>query len=420
MSSSRYFWNNSNEDSEINSEARAPAANAPVRTAYVGVGVMGRPSLEHVLGLAEAEVVAICEVDATRLEDAVELVREHSGTMPRRFRDYRNLCDDPDIDAVFVNTPDHWHVEIAVCAMEHGKDVYVEKPLSLTIAGGRRLADVAARTKRIVQTGSQQRSSSEFRRACELVRNGVIGTINSVEVKLPPNNIEPPPSVAPEEVPAEFDHDLWLGPAAWREYNSALAHYNFRFMSAHSGGQMTNWGAHHLDIVQWALGMDDSGPIEVEGTGTFHKHGPFDTATSVDLTYRYAGGVTVSCKTDHDENGVTFHGERGTISVGRGRLQAEPVSLLDWRPSEDDVRLYRSDNHFRNFFACVRSREQSVAPAEVGHRSATVCHLGNIAIRLGRKLRWDPQHEQFIDDPEANRLRDRDVRPIPPRRPETK
>lgn len=435
MDTSRYFWNTPGAV-EAEGDDRSSSRSAdrsiepgrwdsswpPVKLGFVGIGLMGGASLKRMLHL-ETEVAALCDVDGERLDAARERVaaairdasaasgRDSRTVRPcRTYGDFRDLCGDPDVEAVVVSTPDHWHVDVAIEAMEAGKDVYVEKPLSLTIAGGRRLADTARRTGRVVQTGSQQRSSAEFLRACGLVRNGALGRLESILVSLPPNNVESPTDITPVPVPNRFDHSMWLGPAPYRHYHPDLCHYNFRFISDYSGGQMTNWGAHHLDIVQWALGMDEWGPIEVSGTGQFHGTGPFDTAIAVDLTYRYAGGLPVYCRTEAGASGVEFRGDRGVLRVGRGRLEAEPAGILD-RPSQpDDILLYRSDNHYIDFLQSVRRRTQPVAPAETGHRSATVCHLGNIAIKLGRPLRWDPGAELVEDDVEANSLLDRPSR----------
>lgn len=411
MDTSRYFWNeNKNPSARATNSASGDGQTErprfePVRLGFVGIGLMGGATLERMLELPTV-VTALCDVDEERLERAAQTV----STEPTRYRDYRELCADPDVEAVVVSTPDHWHTEIAVEAMEHGKDVYVEKPLSLTIDGGRRLADAAARLGRVVQTGSQQRSSHEFQQAVALVRSGVLGALTSIEVTLPPNNIEPPERVEREDVPRHFDHNLWLGPAPWREYNSQLTHYNFRFMRDYSGGQMTNWGAHHLDIVQWALDKDASGPTAVEGHGEFHAHGPFDTATTVDITYIYDGTLPVRCRTGIGPTGVEFRGSAGTLRVGRGRLEGEPAALVEQSIDPVSYGVRRSTNHYLDFLESVRTRNQPVAPAETGHRSATVCHLGNIAVRLGRRLEWDPVTESFGDDDEANRLRSRPQR----------
>jgi predicted dehydrogenase len=357
----------------------------------------------------DARVVAVCDVDAGHLAKARELVNEHYGdTACLTFHDFRELNASPDVDAVVITTPDHWHALQAIDAMEKGKDVYCEKPLTLTIAEGRAICDAVVRTGRILQTGSQQRSMAEFRRACELVRNGALGELLAVETEIPPNNKHCEPTWEAMPVPEGFDYDFWLGPAPQAEYHEQRCHYQFRFVRDYSGGQVTNFGAHHLDIAQWALGMDESGPVTVRGEGEFPESGLFSTATKVDFALVYTNGVEVRCKTGGSK--VTFVGSKGTLTVGRGKIESEPGSILDFEIPEDGVRLYESDNHYGNFLACIRNREQPVCPAEVGHRSATCCHLANIAMLLGRELTWDPAAECFPGDEEANAMLSRAYR----------
>jgi predicted dehydrogenase len=306
---------------------------------------------------------------------------------------------------VVISTPDHWHVPQAIHAALCGKDIYLEKPLTLTVAEGRLLCRVVAATGRILQTGSQQRSMPEFRRACELVRNGCLGPIQRVEVELPPNNKTCPPEWSPAPVPPELDYDAWLGPAPWAEYHPQRCHYQFRFVMDHSGGQVTNFGAHHLDVVQGALGMDGSGPSYAEGCGEFPASGLFTTATRVDARLTYPGGVEVHVRTGG--SGVTFHGSLGSLAVERGSLRTQPETLAQAVLGPDAIRLYASDDHHGNWLECIRTRREPVCPAEVGHRSATCCHLVNLAMRLGRGLTWDPVAEAFVGDDEANALLDR-------------
>lgn len=375
----------------------------PIGLGFVGVANMGTLNIKEFFKQADARVVAVCDVDTGHLAKAKALVDEHNGdTACLTFHDFRELNACPAVDAVVVTTPDHWHALQAIDAMEKGKDVYCEKPLTLTIAEGRAICAAVARTGRILQTGSQQRSMPEFRRACELVRNGALGELQRVETEIPPNNKTCEPTWEPMPVPPGFDYDFWLGPAPEAAYHEQRCHYQFRFVRDYSGGQVTNFGAHHLDIAQWALGMDESGPVLVRGTGEFPASGLFSTATKVDFTLVYANGVEVTCRTGGSK--VTFVGSKGRIMVGRGKLEAAPAELLDFAIPEDGVRLYASDDHHGNFLACIRSRRQPVCPAEVGHRSATCCHLANIAMLLGRELRWDPAKEQFIGDAEANAM----------------
>jgi predicted dehydrogenase len=377
---------------------RAFAANTPpserIRIGAIGIGGQGKGNLK-----AHAKnAVALCEVDSVRLAEAQKLVGHECFVTD----DYRKLLERKDVDAVVITTPDHWHALQTIHACQAGKDVYVEKPMSLTIVEGRAMVKAAREHKRIVQNGSQQRSDAKFRLGCELVRNGRIGTIREVRVGLPGVNFKGPP-VADGMVPAELNYDLWLGPAPMRPYNAKRVHYNFRFFYDYSGGQLTNWGAHHLDIAQWGLGMDESGPVKIEGTAKFNNDGVFEVAESFALVYTYANGVKIHCGTS-EKNGTTFVGEKGKIFVNRGVLQADPPELLKDALPADAVHLYESKSHSGNWLDCIRTRKLPICDAEVGHRSATVCHLGNIALRTGRAIQWDPVKEEIVNDAEANKL----------------
>jgi predicted dehydrogenase len=378
--------------------ARAFGANERVITGHIGVGGQGNANLKGFLKNA----AAVCDVDQGRAAATAKTV-EMAGNKCEVFIDFRKLLERKDIDAVVISTPDHWHALTTIHACRAGKDVYCEKPLTLTIAEGRKMVEEARASKRVVQTGSQQRSAPEFRRACELVRNGALGKLQTILVGIPKCNHAgaPKPDTAP---PSGFDYDLWLGPAPERPYNENRVHYFFRFFWDYSGGQMTNFGAHHLDIAQWALGTDASGPVAVEGAGEFHPQKWHELTEKCRVTHTYADGTKVIVGQQESDIpiGVTFIGSEGKLFVNRGRLTAEPQELADYQLKEGDVRLYESSNHHENFLACVKSRELPICDIEIGHRSATVCHLGNIAIRLGRKVQWDPAKEQFVGDDEAN------------------
>ncbi len=383
-------------------------ANAPssrITIGSVGVGNMGGGNMKGFNGKAGCQVIAVCDVDAERRKKACQTLELDASSS---YNDFRELLARNDIDAVVVSTPDHWHVPISIAAIRAGKDVYCEKPLTLTIAGGRALANEAKRYGRIVQTGSQQRSSSHFRLACELVRNGRIGKVQTVRVGIAGNNRECEPIWTPDPVPEGFDYDMWLGPAPWAPYHSQRCHYQFRFILDYSGGQPTNWGAHHLDIAQWGLGMDDSGPVEIVGDGEFPATGLFTTATKVYFEATYANGTKLICKTGGSN--TRFEGTEGWVDVSRGGLKTEPESLKEETIGPDEIHLYESRDHKQNFLDCVRSRKQPIANAETGHRSSSLCHLGNIAMLLGRKLRWDPQRERFIGDSAANSMVARGMR----------
>jgi len=314
------------------------------------------------------------------------------------------LLDRKDIDAVLITTPDHWHALQTVNACQAGKDVYCEKPLTLTIAEGRAMVNAARKHNRVVQTGSQQRSAKEFRTACEMVRGGAIGKVKNVLVGLPGVNFKPPgvPDSAP---PAELNYDLWLGPAPQRPYNEKRVHYLFRFFWDYSGGQQTNFGAHHLDIAQWGLDMDNSGPVSAEAKARFNKEGWYEVPEWTEINYRYASGVTMVCGQDQP-GGTTFEGEKGVIHVNRGKLEVRinGEKLAPAKYPKVDVKLYASDNHHKNWLDCIKSRAKPICDVEIGHRSATVCHLGNIAVRTGQAIAWDPEKEQIINNPEAAKM----------------
>lgn len=377
--------------------ARAFGANERVLTGHVGVGGQGTANLKAL----RKNAVALCDVDRGRLALAAKVL-ELTGTKPETFSDYRRLLDRKDIDAIVVSTPDHWHALVTVDACKAGKDVYCEKPLGLTIAEGRAMVKAARDHNRVVQTGSQQRSSAEFRRACEIVRSGKLGTIKSVLVGLPACNFASP-AVPDSDPPAELDYDFWLGPAPRRPYNAKRVHYDFRFFWDYSGGQMTNFGAHHVDIAQWALGRDDSGPVSTEGTATFDPKHEYEVATTCRVTHTYDDGITlvVGQLQEGIPVGVTFLGSEGTLFVNRGKLTSSPPEIARAKPSSDAVHLEVSDDHHANFLDCVKTRKPPIADVAIGHRSATICHLGNIAIRAGRKIRWDPKAEAIVGDEAA-------------------
>ncbi|NOY82816.1 MAG: Gfo/Idh/MocA family oxidoreductase [Kiritimatiellaeota bacterium] len=381
----------------------------------IGLGGMGNANLGGFINRNEIQVVAVCDVDAAHREAARERVERHYAAQTRSgvyrgcaaYNDFRELLARPDIDVVVIATPDHWHVPIAVAAARAGKDMYCEKPLTLTVHEGRVLSDTVRRHGRVLQVGSQQRSSRRFRFACELVRNGRIGRVLKVETRIggaPSCGIEPP-----MPVPEGFDYDFWLGQAPEAPYTRLRCHGSFRWLFDYSGGKMTDWGAHHNDIAQWALGTERSGPVEVDGVGVFPEEGLFNVPIRFDATYRYADGVVLTC-TSRGENGVFFQGTDGWVFVSRSRIDAHPKSLLKETIGTNEIHLYDSRDHRGNFLECVRTRAEPIAPPEIGHRSATVCHIGNISMLLGRKLRWDPHKEIFPDDAAANRMLRRAMR----------
>jgi len=387
--------------------ASAFGANDAVRIGHVGVKNRGMQNLKPLINHS----VAVCDVDANVLEDARKYV-EKQGRSCKTFADYRRLLDDKEIDAVVVSTPDHWHAQIEVDSCAAGKDVYCEKPLSLTIDEGKAMVAAARKYNRIVQTGSQQRSDDRFRLGCELVRSGRIGKVHTVKVGLPGVNFDGP-AVPDTTPPPELDYNFWLGPAPDRPYNPKHVHYLFRFFWDYSGGQMTNFGAHHLDIAQWGLNRDESGPVAVEATATFNKDGWFETPESSRIVYTYDDGVKILCEQGTGstyKEGCLFEGDKGTIYVSRERIDSKPDGIAGEPLGKGDVHLEVSQDHYRNWLDCIKSRAKPICDVAVGHRSATVCHLGNIAIRLGRPIRWDPVKEQVVGDTEAAAMQSRPYR----------
>jgi predicted dehydrogenase len=390
------------------------AASDRLTLGFIGVGTMNRGHLGHFLGQKDVQVLAVCDVDTTRREAAKKTVNDGYGKDLKAGRykgcdayiDFRELLARADIDAVVIATPDHWHAIVAIEACKAKKDVYCEKPLSLTIHEAQQMVAAARKHERVFQTGSQQRSSNEFRQACELVRSGRIGKLKTVNV-----NVGPPskPCDLPEEkLEPGLDWDRWLGPASKRPYNSVLSprgvHQHFpawRNYREYSGGMMTDWGAHHFDIAQWGLGMDESGPAEIIP--------PDDAKAERGVRYVYANGVEV-VHVGSKERGVHFVGSGGEIIVDRGFLESRPAEIIKTPLGEKDVHLYKSPGHQRDWLNCIRSRKRPICDVEIGARSVTVCHLGNLAYWNHRKLRWDAAKWQFVDDREANTWLDRERR----------
>ena len=344
----------------------------------------------------QVQFVAVCDSNARNRDNARNIVNKHYGNNDcAGYRDFRELAAREDIDAVLVATPDHWHVLTSLAVVRTGKDVYCEKPLSVTIREARELSDTVKRYARVFQIGTQQRSWREFRFTCELVRNGYIGEVKSITVNVGG------PSVWFCDAPAEpepdwLDWDAWLGPAPWRPYTSRIAPGGWMAYRDYSGGEMTNWGAHMFDVAQWAMGMDESGPVEII---------PPDGKDYKVLTYKYANGTLMTRdQISRPVPGVLFTGTKGKIEVSRDHLITEPESLVRQRIGPNETHLYESINHPDNFLQCVQTRERPASDAEVGCRSITVCHLGNIAYWLERPLKWDPEKERFVNDPEADRM----------------
>lgn len=401
----------------------ADAPSNRLNMGCIGVGRMGRSNLKGFLQFDRVKAVAVCDVDANRAKDAKKIIDDYySGKTGkpvddcRTATDFREIISRPDIDFVSIVTPDHWHAIPAIEAARRGKDIFIEKPLTYTIEEGRILSDTVRRYGRILQVNSWQRSVRDFRFACELVRNGRIGELTAVKVGI---GIDPGCEPQPEmPVPENLDYNLWLGPAAVKPYTEKRVHPQQGYSRPgwlrvldYCHGMITGWGAHHNDIAQWGLGKELTGPVEIEGTGHYHETGLWDVHGEFSIDYTYDNGIVVNCAHNKkNPQGVTFEGTEGWVYVKRGKLDAHPKSLLKSKIGPDAIHLYESDDHKGNFLECIKSRKDPVASVEIGHRSNTVCVLGSIAMQLGRKLKWNPDKEEFIGDPEANMMRSRTMR----------
>lgn len=377
-------------------------ANERLTMGTIGCGGQGTGDMSNLKGNGMAEFAAVCDVYAANRERA----RSMNGSGCEGYNDFRDLLDRNDIDAVNIGTPDHWHALVAIAACEAGKDVYCQKPLALTIQEGRAMVTAARRYNRIFQTGSQQRSDDKFRYACELVRNGRIGKLQSIKTTVGRN---PTCGWEPDtDPPAGLDWNMYLGPAKWAPFNKRRFIWDFRWFYDYSGGNLTDWGAHHNDIAQWGMGADTTGPIEIDGKGAFPASGLFDTPVTYEVKYTYASGVKLVCS--GEGNGCWFYGTEGEIYVNRGALSSKPAEIIQQPIGPNEIHLQKSNNHYQNFLECVKTRKAPICDVETGFRSVTVCHLGNISIRLGRPIRWDPVNEKILDDEEANRWLSRPMR----------
>jgi predicted dehydrogenase len=415
---------------------------APSNRINVGAIGTGRISRGHdlpgVLRYESARVIAVCDLDSKRVEDAKKLVNDFYSKKSGKpyegvtgYANYRDLLKNKDLDAVIISTPDHWHALIAIDAVEAGKDVYLQKPASLTIAEGRALSNAVHRTGRIFQIGSQQRSSPQFRYAAELVRNGRLGQLKTVLVGLP---VDPSGDVEPEmPVPKNLNYEMWLGSTPLVYYTEKRVHPQTGYdrpgwlrCEQFGAGMITGWGAHHIDSAHWAMGTEYTGPIEISGQAEFPSKGLWDVHGKFKSEGLYADGVRMIVS-DAFPNGIRFEGSEGWLFVSRGdervtssdpvaklkddkALSASDPKILTSVIGEDETHLYESKNHHANWLDCVRSRQQPIAPVEVAHRSCSACLLHHIAMKLKRKVFWDPLKERFKNDVEANRLLSRPQR----------
>ena len=397
----------------------AIAPSNRIATGHIGVGGRGSGLLNSFLGLSEVQSVAVADVDVRHRERAAGVIEKKyadqaaagafKGT--QTYNDFRELIERSDVDALVMAVPDHWHAVLACAALRAGKDIYTEKPLSLTVPDGRAVVETANRFGRVVQVGSHERSRSNARYAAELVRSGYIGKLHTIHVNMPVDNHGPIPPQPVMPVPDGFDYNMWLGPAPWAPYTEKRCHFHFRYILDYSGGEMTDRGAHIIDLAQLGHGSDDTGPVEVWGDGWAPEDGLFNTFMKYKFGFRYADGVQVLGESV-GPRGIKYVGDKGWIFVyiHGGNLEASDPRLLQIALKPDDVHLGRSPGHHQDFIECVKTRKRPFATAEIGHRTATMCHIANIAMLLKRKLQWDPAAERFINDDAANHMLDRPMR----------
>jgi myo-inositol 2-dehydrogenase / D-chiro-inositol 1-dehydrogenase len=418
--------------------------NDKIQIGQIGIGRIAREhDLPEIIKHDLCRVVAVADLDSKRGADGKKWIESQYAKRTGKadyvdvkvYTDYREMLKDPGIDAVIISTPDHWHAQPAMEAALAGKDIYLQKPTSLTIAEGRALSDMVHRTGRIFQIGCQQRSLNpwpQFHRACELVRNGRIGDIKNIKIGLP---VDPSGLAEPKmPVPANLNYDMWLGSTPLVYYTEKRVHPQNDYSrpgwlrcEQFGAGMITGWGSHHLDIAHWGMGTEYSGPVEIEGKAEFPKSGLWDVHGKFKVLAKYANGVTMEVRDDLP-NGVRFEGTEGWIFVTRGSavtssdpgagnpgsksLDAGDPKILDSQIGPNETHLYESPEQHLNWLQCIRSRNQPIGPVEVGHRSCSACLISHIAMKLGRKLQWDPKKERFVNDEEANKLLSR-----PQRRP---
>ena len=403
------------------------SAGAPSNRITVGMIGMGRQAfysnLKSFLHSPDTRVVAVCDVDAWRLDKACKAVEQYyakgrsSNTFKgcSAYKDFRELLVRTDIDAVMISTPDHWHVPMAIMAAKAKKDISCEKPLTLSIAEGRKLADTVKRYGRVFRTDSEFRSHRCFQHACQLVLNGYIGKVHTIRTGVPAGDIgcKPQPTMP---VPEELDYEMWLGPAPLAPYTEKRVHPRHSYsrpgwmrVRDYCEGMVTNWGTHLNDIAQWGNGTERTGPVEVEGVGKYPSDGLWDVLLSFDIRYKYANGVRLFYKMGRPY--VRFEGADGWIEADYNNrsLKAHPESILKSPIGPDEIHLPLKSEK-QDFIDAVKTRGQTLADAEVGHRTTSLCQLGHIAIQVGRKLRWDPDAERFVNDDSANRLLSRPMR----------
>lgn len=398
---------------------------------FIGVGSMGGGHLRTFLGYKDVHVVAVCDVrEAFRQKAKKRVDAGYNDRGCATYNDFRELLARKDIDAVVIATPEHWHALIGLEAARNGKDMYYEKPMGVSVASNKAMRDAINRYGAVFQFGTQQRSDAKFSFACELVRNERIGRLHTIMVGSLPSTTFANQRSEPVPDKKVFDYDMWLGPAPWASYSyqrcasRAMGTIGLwtHIYDYSLGGLGGAWGIHHMDIAQWGNGSDHTGPFEIEGTGVIPDDGLADTPIQWEVEHTYTNGVKMihmDHKTAlkratqfslHRGVGILFLGGEGWVFVNRELIETEPKSLLKAHIGPDEIHLSQSNNHRRNFLKCVKTRQETICPIETAVRSDTICHLDDIAIRLGRKLKWDADNEEFIDDEQANRMLIRPMR----------
>ena len=407
-----------------------------IHVAQIGFGRIARGhDLPQTMMHDDVQMVAVCDPDRNRMKDGKAFIEQwYKENKPGRAVDikmiehYRDVVNDPDVDAVIISTPDHWHVQPAIEAALAGKDIYIQKPLSLTVEEGRLLSDIVHRTGAILQVGSQQRSVDpwpHFKHACELVRNGRVGEVKEIFIGF---GADPSGGAEPEmDIPANLNYDLWLGSTPDVYYTEKRVHPREGYgrpgwlrCEQFGAGMITGWGAHHIDTAHWGMGTEFSGPVEIDAEASFPESGLWDVHTDFKVVNKYENGVVMNISNSNDQ-GVKFIGTEGWIHVQRGpqgvtdsdpgatgknteALSAADPKVLQSKIGKDEIHLYHSEEQHRNWLDCIKSRKQPVAPAEIGHRSCSACLISHIGMHMGEKLYFDPKKEKFINNDKANKL----------------
>jgi len=394
-----------------------PPPSERITLGIVGWGMQGPGNTDEFMKLNDVQVVASCNIDKGHLKESVHTINKfYKKRVVKKYHDYRKMMARDDIDAVMIAVPDHWHELISVEAARNKKDIYGEKPLAKTIVEQQRIVAAVREYGRIWQTGSWQRSSGSFHKAAEIVRNGLIGKITRVEVGLPEGHTDFAKTENFMKItrsPHVLDYERWCGPSQKMPYIKGRVHRNWRWNYNTGGGQLMDWVGHHLDIAHWGLGFDRSGPYEVEAHGQFPPwDAVWNTATEYRVEMKYPDGVRITMAGGDDDikHGTKWIGEDGWVYVDRGKFDASNEDWMDIKELPDSdakIKLYRSTNHYRNFIDCVKSRQQTITPADVAHHSAAPGHLGYISMMVGRKLKWDVATEQILDDPAASAMMSR-------------